>query len=49
MIETKEQIIQNQNQELETKERIIQEKLLDIEIIKEKIKLYYPNLYNKFF
>lgn len=31
------------------KEQNIQEKLLDIEILREKIKLYYPDVHNKFF
>ena len=41
--------IENLRNEVNEKEQNIQEKLLDIEILREKIKLYYPDVHNKFF
>ncbi|WP_152019922.1 hypothetical protein [Aliarcobacter butzleri] len=46
-LESKEQNIQTLNAELESKEQNIQEKSLDIAIIKQRLRLYHPDIYSK--
>ena len=46
-LESKEQNIQSLSSELESKEQNIQNKCLDIAIVKQKLKLYHPDIYYK--
>lgn len=48
-LENRDKSIENLRNEVNKKEQDIQEKLLDMEILREKIKLYYSNVYNEFF
>lgn len=48
-LEKRDENIKNLKNEINEKEQEIQEKLLDMEILREKTKLYYPDVHNKFF